>query len=192
MVCVHYHQASDIIVDWLSVNYGMKGENPVDRVKFFGKWNQDEAFKIPRHKVSYIVPERYEDITIRIFARDPEKVPQIQVAFREMMTALTRQLRVAQTPTESPVRLSQSSSLTSVEERIASLEASPQAYFTEFEPNPLTTVPSKAEWQYQAELRGWSPQRVPMPRARAISKPNRINLLDDIESLEITAHERKI
>lgn len=80
----------DIIIDWCRVNYGMSSSNPVDSIKFFGKWNTDTAFKIDKSRVSYLVPEHYEDLSIRVFSRDPEKVPAIQRAFRKCFRDLTR------------------------------------------------------------------------------------------------------
>ena len=41
------------------------------------------AFHIPKEKVSFMITDQYEDTTIRVFARDPEKVPLIQRAFRK-------------------------------------------------------------------------------------------------------------
>ena len=67
-------QEGDIIVDWLRINYAMKDINPVDKISFFSRYNDFESFHISRAKVSFIVPEQYEEVAIRIYTRDPEKV----------------------------------------------------------------------------------------------------------------------
>ena len=42
-----------------------------------------ESFPIPRNRVSYVIPERYSEVTIRIYTRNAEKVAGIQRACRE-------------------------------------------------------------------------------------------------------------
>ena len=85
-----------MIVERLKLNYAMNDENPVDHVKFYNQYKPDEGhylvtlthyfrhlliylilyivFNLSRSQVSYLVPEQYEEINTRIFARDPEKV----------------------------------------------------------------------------------------------------------------------
>ncbi|KAK9717246.1 hypothetical protein K7432_006361 [Basidiobolus ranarum] len=75
----------DVIVEWLSINYGKTDQNPVDSIKFFSRFNGEEAFSVPKTKVSYLVPEHFEEIVIRVFARDVTKVQQIQIAFRKLV-----------------------------------------------------------------------------------------------------------
>ncbi|ORX88996.1 HD phosphohydrolase domain-containing protein [Basidiobolus meristosporus CBS 931.73] len=75
----------DVIVEWLSINYGKRSQNPVDSIKFFSRFNGDEAFSVPKTKVSYLVPEHFEEIVIRVFARDVTKIQQIQLAFRRLL-----------------------------------------------------------------------------------------------------------
>ncbi|RIA97929.1 HD phosphohydrolase domain-containing protein [Glomus cerebriforme] len=75
----------DVIVERLKLNYAMNDENPVDHVKFYNQYKQDEVFNLSRSQVSYLVPEQYEEINIRIFARDPEKMKSIQECFRKLL-----------------------------------------------------------------------------------------------------------
>jgi hypothetical protein len=49
----------------------MKDKNPVDNCKFFENWDDTQAFSIPRHKVSYMVPERFAERYLRVFLKDP-------------------------------------------------------------------------------------------------------------------------
>ncbi|CAG8433581.1 10901_t:CDS:10 [Diversispora eburnea] len=74
----------DVIVERLKMNYGKKDKNPVDNVKFYDRYRQNEAFNLSRSEVSYLVPEQYEEEIVRIFARDSSKVKQIQEAFRRL------------------------------------------------------------------------------------------------------------
>ena len=52
----------------------MKDRNPVDNISFYSRYNDFESFHISRGKVSFIVPEQYEETAIRIYTRDPDKV----------------------------------------------------------------------------------------------------------------------
>ena len=61
-------------MDWLRINYAMQDRNPVDNIRFYSRYNDFQSFKIPRTKVSFMVPEQYEELAIRIFTRDPDKV----------------------------------------------------------------------------------------------------------------------
>ncbi|CAJ0758942.1 16067_t:CDS:2, partial [Entrophospora sp. SA101] len=63
----------DIIVHRCTINYSKSDQNPVDSVKFYNKYNHDKAFGIPRNEISYLVPEQYEEVIIRVYSRTPEK-----------------------------------------------------------------------------------------------------------------------
>ncbi|CAB5208884.1 unnamed protein product [Rhizophagus irregularis] len=78
-------EEDDIIVDRLKLNYAMNDKNPVDYVKFYNQYNLDETFNLTKSQVSYFVPEKYEEISIRIFARKPEKMKPIQECFRKLL-----------------------------------------------------------------------------------------------------------
>jgi deoxynucleoside triphosphate triphosphohydrolase SAMHD1 len=60
-------------VDWLRINYAMRDRNPVDAIRFYSRYNDFEAFHISRAKVSFVVPEQYEETILRIYTRDPDK-----------------------------------------------------------------------------------------------------------------------
>ncbi|KAI7871831.1 HD phosphohydrolase domain-containing protein [Spinellus fusiger] len=72
----------DVIVDWLKINYAMKDRNPVDSIRFFSKFHDNVSFTIPKEHVSFLIPGQFEEVIIRIFARDPSKSKAIQKAFR--------------------------------------------------------------------------------------------------------------
>lgn len=74
---------SDIVVDWVTINYGLKnGENPVEHTSFFSRWGQEESFKISRDKVSYLLPDQFKENILRIYVKDPEQMYAVQNAFR--------------------------------------------------------------------------------------------------------------
>ncbi|KAI7900212.1 uncharacterized protein BX663DRAFT_518954 [Cokeromyces recurvatus] len=79
----------DIIVDFSKVNYSMNDSNPVDSIRFFSKFNQEESFKIPQEKVSYMIPNKFQDINIRIYTRNPYKMQAVQKAFRRYLANIT-------------------------------------------------------------------------------------------------------
>ena len=95
-IILSYHDGSiplsedDIIVNWSKINYGMAGTNPVDHILFYGKFNSKAAFHIEKQQVSYLVPEEYEEIIIRVFARDPDKVPVVQRCVRKCLESVTQ------------------------------------------------------------------------------------------------------
>ncbi|KAF0458944.1 HD phosphohydrolase domain-containing protein [Gigaspora margarita] len=72
----------DVIVDWQTLNYAKRDENPVDAVRFYN--DGDVSFPIYRSNVSYLFPMQYEEYIVRIFARNPDKVEAIQDAFRKL------------------------------------------------------------------------------------------------------------
>ncbi|ORX51235.1 HD phosphohydrolase domain-containing protein [Hesseltinella vesiculosa] len=75
----------DVIVSKGKVNYAMQDRNPVDSIRFFSKHNDNESFTIPKNHVSYMIPSQFQEVVIRVFARDPCKVDAIQRAFRRAL-----------------------------------------------------------------------------------------------------------
>ncbi|KAJ3015556.1 SAM domain and HD [Thoreauomyces humboldtii] len=76
---------NDVIIEWLKLGYAMKDKNPVDLIKFFQKWHPNHSFHIKREHVSTFLPNNFEEITLRVFARDNEKRKKIQLAFRRLV-----------------------------------------------------------------------------------------------------------
>ncbi|KAI7889852.1 uncharacterized protein EV154DRAFT_513101 [Mucor mucedo] len=81
--------AHDIIVAFTKINYSMKERNPVDSIRFFSKFNDQESFNISKQKVSYMIPSKFQDINIRIFTRTPGKMKAVQKAFRRFLGHIT-------------------------------------------------------------------------------------------------------
>lgn len=80
----------DMIVNFSKINYSMNECNPVDSIRFFSKFNDQESFNISKQKVSYMIPSKFQDVNIRIFTRNPTKMSAVQKAFRRYLGHITR------------------------------------------------------------------------------------------------------
>ncbi|RGB30015.1 hypothetical protein C1646_765907 [Rhizophagus diaphanus] len=69
-----YQNNDGLNVNRLLLNYGMKNENPADHVKFYDKNLPNKVFKLEKSQVSYLVPEQFEELNIRIFTKDHKKI----------------------------------------------------------------------------------------------------------------------
>lgn len=81
----------DIILDWLVLTYAMKDRNPVDNIKFFNKYKPDEVYTINRDQVSLLIPEQYDECTLRIFTKMRSNSQNAQKAFRNFMESAKRE-----------------------------------------------------------------------------------------------------
>ncbi|KAJ3150639.1 SAM domain and HD [Geranomyces variabilis] len=75
---------NDVVIEWLKLGYAMKDKNPVDLIHFYQKYHPNVSFPIARQNVSALLPPLFEELTLRIFARDNGKRQKIQRAFRIM------------------------------------------------------------------------------------------------------------
>ncbi|XP_062897157.1 deoxynucleoside triphosphate triphosphohydrolase SAMHD1-like [Mobula hypostoma] len=66
-------RAEDIIVNVVQMDYGMKGKNPVDKVRFYCKNNPNETVKINKKQVSHLLPERFTEQLIQVYCKRPDK-----------------------------------------------------------------------------------------------------------------------
>lgn len=78
----------DVIVQHLKLNYASKDKNPVDQIGFFSNWQSNgvsclllvcvtsvaEKIHIPKKKVSFLIPDQFEECYLRVYCRDPAKV----------------------------------------------------------------------------------------------------------------------
>ncbi|GJD08109.1 Deoxynucleoside triphosphate triphosphohydrolase SAMHD1 [Galdieria sulphuraria] len=74
----------DIIVQNMRANYAMKEKNPVDNVLFFRNWEDRNPVHIPREHVSYLIPDVFEEHTVRLYSksRDPLIIQAAKKAFQ--------------------------------------------------------------------------------------------------------------
>ncbi|XP_071957592.1 deoxynucleoside triphosphate triphosphohydrolase SAMHD1-like [Antedon mediterranea] len=53
----------------IDYNYGMDSEDPIESVGFYTKHNPDKAFKIRKHEVSGMLPEKVSEQQIRLYCK---------------------------------------------------------------------------------------------------------------------------
>lgn len=77
---------ADIIVEKMHIHYGMKNENPVDRLRFYPKdvlLEHCVAKKIKESSYSTLLPRAFEELAVRVFCRNPEKDRVLLKAFQD-------------------------------------------------------------------------------------------------------------
>lgn len=74
----------DIVVHATRIDFTRGTENPVSsRVHFFQDFDSTEKFLIPQDRISHILPETFQDMIIRVYAKKPEHVEAVCEAFEE-------------------------------------------------------------------------------------------------------------
>ncbi len=61
----------DIVLATVTLNFGMKNKNPIDNVKFFRDWDDENPVHISSSKVSYVIPATFEEKILRLYLRRP-------------------------------------------------------------------------------------------------------------------------
>ena len=69
----------DMIVEKMHIHFGSKDKNPVDRMRFYEKESSkhdenSKGSKIDEIKYEASMPRYFEEMNIRLFCKDPEKV----------------------------------------------------------------------------------------------------------------------
>ncbi|XP_010126886.1 PREDICTED: deoxynucleoside triphosphate triphosphohydrolase SAMHD1-like, partial [Chlamydotis macqueenii] len=69
-------KAEDFIIDVINMDYGMKEENPIDKVLFYCKADPSKAVKISKEQVSNLLPVTFAEQVIRVYykSQDPDIV----------------------------------------------------------------------------------------------------------------------
>lgn len=103
---------ADLHVQNLRINYAMKDKNPVDSIRFFHKSHPNHSFYIPKHKVSHVIPQHFQERILRVFLRDVTQA-KLEAASEAITFFLERNNCISPTP---PTRsLSSPSALTSAQ-----------------------------------------------------------------------------
>jgi hypothetical protein len=87
--------AEDIIVEKMHIHYGLKEENPVNRLRFFSKemeekasleeWDENlVAYQIKETQYETLLPRVFEELAIRVFCRNSSKSQFVLAAFKEV------------------------------------------------------------------------------------------------------------
>lgn len=84
----------DLIVEKMHIHYGLKEENPVNRLRFFSKNMEDRlnsdwdeslvAYSIKESQYETLLPRVFEDLAVRVFSRNSAKSRFLLEAFREL------------------------------------------------------------------------------------------------------------
>ena len=69
----------------MKIDYAMKDKNPVDSVKFFQDYTDENSFHIDKSKVSALLPSSFIERKVRVFSknRDPVYIEAVEEAFLE-------------------------------------------------------------------------------------------------------------
>jgi len=76
----------DVYVEIVRINYGMKDQNPVDKVNFYNPKDGGAVGPIPGSKVSCLIPHVFEERYVRCYARRKEKQEAAAQAFQRWAT----------------------------------------------------------------------------------------------------------
>uniref|UniRef100_A0A3B3RW28 SAM domain and HD domain 1 n=1 Tax=Paramormyrops kingsleyae TaxID=1676925 RepID=A0A3B3RW28_9TELE len=57
----------------IRMDYGMKEENPINRMRFYSKDDPDRAITITKDQVSAILPERFSETVIRVYCKNTDE-----------------------------------------------------------------------------------------------------------------------
>ena len=85
--------ASDVQVQNLRISYAMKDNNPVDHVRFFDKSAVDVSYRIPKSKVSHVMPDHFSERILRVYIKDLEEQQPTKPKFEALKAATTEWLK---------------------------------------------------------------------------------------------------
>jgi hypothetical protein len=80
--------SDDIIVEKMHIHYGLKGENPVNRLRFFPKEVIERDHRthmaMPMKESAYetLLPRVFEELAVRVFCRDKGKTALLADAYK--------------------------------------------------------------------------------------------------------------
>ncbi|XP_051887666.1 deoxynucleoside triphosphate triphosphohydrolase SAMHD1-like [Pristis pectinata] len=66
-------QAEDFIVNVVQMDYGMKGKNPINKVRFYCKNNPNKTVKISKEQVSQLLPEQFTEQLIQVYCKKTDE-----------------------------------------------------------------------------------------------------------------------
>lgn len=83
-------QPEDVVVDFATMHYGMKAQNPLERVKFYSKTSPNVAMAPGPGVYSGILPQTHAEVMLRIFAKKPHYYGIVQAGFRGVLQEMDR------------------------------------------------------------------------------------------------------
>ncbi|XP_034004182.1 deoxynucleoside triphosphate triphosphohydrolase SAMHD1-like [Trematomus bernacchii] len=84
----------DFVVLPVTMDYGMKGKDPIDSMDFYSKKTPTQAFKITKEEVSRLLPVHFSETLFRVYSRkiDPESLEAAKVRLEEWIRVRNEQL----------------------------------------------------------------------------------------------------
>lgn len=89
-------QSEHVIVDWAPVHWGMKHENPIEKVGFYGKYGNTQralfhsvsslllmssaAMKATCEDLTHLLPSAFGEYHLRVYTREPKYALQLSLA----------------------------------------------------------------------------------------------------------------
>lgn len=99
---------NDVTIDVVKLNYGMKDKNPIDHVRFYKKDSPDNATKIDKNEVSFLLPKMFAENQIRFYCKknDEKSLSEANDALKDWCqekkcSLINGSHRIAMTPVKS-------------------------------------------------------------------------------------------
>ncbi|KAL9713864.1 hypothetical protein Ac2012v2_003476 [Leucoagaricus gongylophorus] len=157
-------EEDDVIVDFCTMHYGMKEENPLRFVKFYSKQDSFSCRSIEKGDYSTLQPDCFAEILLRIYTKKPEYWGRVQAGYRQILDFLSIEGTISTTTppaTEPPSTPVQASSF--VRDSGGSAETRPTSQFSN---NSFTTV-SPSFSMPRTPSRGGGTKRVRETRSKS-------------------------
>ncbi|KAJ6795684.1 deoxynucleoside triphosphate triphosphohydrolase SAMHD1-like protein [Iris pallida] len=74
----------DVAVSNIRIDLTRGKYNPLERINFFQDYESQEKFPIPDFRISNLLPSSFQDRIVRVYAKKPELVNEVSVAFENM------------------------------------------------------------------------------------------------------------
>ncbi|KAJ3020868.1 UNVERIFIED_CONTAM: SAM domain and HD [Siphonaria sp. JEL0065] len=81
----------DIFAEYLVLDWCFKTENPIDKCRFFNKFNKDKLFDLPKSQLSHLIPTNPQEITLRVFVKHDSIRVLVQKIFRLFIQNLDKE-----------------------------------------------------------------------------------------------------
>ncbi|KAJ3405106.1 hypothetical protein CcCBS67573_g01082 [Chytriomyces confervae] len=95
---------TEIYTDYLVLSWCFGKENPIDRCRFYNKFDVDTSFTLSRSQLSQFIPHVFQEITLRVFVSKDDRVAvTLQNVFRRFIDNLESEYPASADPAHLPV-----------------------------------------------------------------------------------------
>ncbi|KZV66771.1 HD-domain/PDEase-like protein [Peniophora sp. CONT] len=77
--------ASDLVVTMSTMHYGMKNENPLNKISFYSKRNPNRSAHATSGDLSTLQPASFAEVLLRVYAKDAKDALLVQAGYRVLM-----------------------------------------------------------------------------------------------------------